>query len=221
MNVLEALEARRSIRAYKPEPVAPELIKSIIEAANRAPSWANTQPWEVFVASGAPLENLRKRYLETFRQGVAPRFDIPAPQSWPAAHQERINQMGAGRFATLGIRRDDQEARRKVQELNFNFFGAPHVLFLCMDRNLSSWSLFDMGSFAMSLMLAAQHYGLSTIPAIMMVSYPDIIREELHIPEELAIVIGIALGYADMDSIYNRYRTTRKSLDEFLRMVGM
>jgi len=57
MNVLEALEARRSIRAYKPDPVAPELIKGIIEAANKAPSWANTQPWEVFVASGAPLEN--------------------------------------------------------------------------------------------------------------------------------------------------------------------
>lgn len=221
MNVLEALEARRSIRAYKPTPVAPEVIKSIIEAANRAPSWANTQPWEVYVASGTPLENLRKRFLENFRKGVAPHFDIPGPQSWPAAHQERINQMGAARFATLGIQRDDQEARKKVQELNFNFFGAPHVLFLCMDRSLSAWSLFDLGSFSMSLMLAAQHHGLSTIPAIMMVCYPELIREELHIPDELAIAIGIALGYGDMDSIYNQYRTTRKSLDECLKMVGM
>ncbi|NLO90350.1 MAG: nitroreductase [Clostridia bacterium] len=221
MNVLEALEARRSIRVYKPTPVAPEVIKSIIEAANRTPSWANTQPWEVYVVSGTPLENLRKRYLESFRKGIEPNFDIPAPKSWPAAHDERINQLGAGRFATLGIERDDKEARRKVTEMNFNFFGAPHVIFLCMDRDLSHWSLFDLGSFSMSLMLAAQHHGLSTIPAVMLVAYPDIIREEIDIPQNLSIVFGLALGYGDLDSIHNQYRTPRRNVDEFLKMVGM
>lgn len=221
MNVLEALEARRSIRAYKSDPVSPEVIRSIIEAANRTPSWANTQPWEVYVAGGAPLESLRKRYLENFQKGIVPNFDFPAPKSWPAAHQERINQMGAGRFAVLGIDRDDQEARRKATELNFNFFGAPHVIYLCMDRNLTSWSLFDLGAFSMSLMLAAQHHGVNTIPAVMLVAYPDIIREEIGIPQDLSIVLGIALGYGDMESIYNKYVTSRKAVDEFFKTVGM
>ncbi len=221
MNVIETLEARRSTRAYKSDPVAPEVIKSIVEAANRSPSWANTQPWEVYVASGAPLDNLRQRYLENFKKGVAPKPDIPAPKSWPTAHQERINQMGAGRFATLGIERDDQEARRKVTEMNFNFFGAPHVIFLCIDRDLTSWSLFDLGSFSMSLMLAAQHHGLNTIPAVMLVAYPDIIREEINIPQDLSIVIGIALGYGDLENIHNQYVTPRRSIDEFLKLVGM
>lgn len=221
MDVLEALEARRSIRVYKNDPVAPEVIRSIIEAANRSPSWANTQPWEVYVAGGAPLENLRKRYLENFRKGVAPKLDIPAPKAWPTSHQERINQMGAGRFAALGIDRDDQEARRKTTEMNFNFFGAPHVIFLCMDRNLTPWSMFDLGSFAMSLMLAAQHHGLSTIPAVMLASYPDLIREEINIPQDLAIVLGIALGYGDLENIHNQYRTPRRSIDEFLKLAGI
>ncbi|NLM52501.1 MAG: nitroreductase [Firmicutes bacterium] len=219
MNVLEALKNRHSTRVYKPDPVAPEVIREIVEAANRAPSWANTQPWEVYVAGGATLDNLRKRYLENFQKEVPPHPDIALPTSWPEVHQERMFQLGAKRFAALGIARDDQEARRKTTEMNFNFFGAPHVVFLCMDRNLSPWSLFDLGSFAMSLMLAAQHKGLNTIPAVMLVAYPELIREELKIPENLSIVIGIALGYGDQENIHNHFVTPRRNIDEFLKLV--
>lgn len=220
MDVIEALQARHSTRAYKPQAVDRETITKILEAANRSPSWANTQPWEFFVATGEPLERLRQRFLENFRKGVAPNPDIPFPQSWPEAHKKRTQEMGAERFATLGIARDDEEARRKLTENNFRFFGAPVIIYACMDRNLSSWSLYDMGLVSQSLMLAAQHYGLNTIPAIMMAVYPDIIREELKIPEELAIVIGIALGYGDPDSIQNKYITKRRSLEEFVRFIG-
>jgi len=218
MNVIEALAARRSIRVFKSDPVAPELIKSIVEAANRSPSWANTQPWEVYVAGGTPLENLRERYLENYRKGIEPSPDIPVPPSWPAAHQERIFQLGAGRFAFLGIERHDKEARKKTREMNFNLFGAPHIVFICMEQGLSPWSLYDLGSFSMSLMLAAQHYGLSTIPAVLLVAYPDIIREELGIPQNLSVVIGIALGYGDMGSIHNQYIASRRNVEEFLKI---
>jgi len=220
MNVIEALQARHSTRAFKPQKVDRATIIKILEAANRSPSWANTQPWEFFVASGEPLERLRTRFLENYRKGEPVKFDIPAPQSWPETHLNRTKQMGAERFAVLGIERDDQEARAKVAELNFHFFDAPVVIFACMDRNLSPWSLFDMGSVSQSIMLAAQHYGLNTIPAIMLVAYPEIIRQELNIPDNLTIVIGIALGYADPDNIQNKYITKRRSLEEFVKFVG-
>jgi len=221
VKVIEALKSRKSIRVYKPDPVAPEVIREIVEAANRAPSWANTQPWEVYVAGGAPLDNLRKRYLENFQKEIAPAPEITIPAEWPEAHRERINQLGAGRFAALGIARDDREARRKTTEMNFNFFGAPHVVFLCMDRNLTSWSLFDLGSFAMGFMLAAEEKGLNTIPAVMLVAYPELIRKELKIPEHLAIVMGIAFGYGDLESIHNQFDTPRRKIDEFLKLVGI
>lgn len=220
MDVIEALQSRRSIRAYKSQAVERETIAKILEAANRAPSWANSQPWEFFVATGEPLERLRKRFLDNFDKGVAPNPDFPFPQSWPEAHQKRIQETGAERFATLGIARDDEEARREASKNNYRFFGAPVLIYACMDRNLSSWSLYDMGSVSQSIMLAAKHYGLDTIPAIMLAAYPDIIREELQIPDDLAVVIGIALGYGDPDNIQNKYTTKRRPLDEFTKFIG-
>ncbi|MCR4435929.1 MAG: nitroreductase [Clostridiales bacterium] len=221
MNVIEALQARHSTRAYKPDPVDRETIRKILEAANHAPSWANTQPWEVFVASGEPLERLRQRNLENFRNGVPPEPDQPTPQHWPEAHQKRTGAMAAAHQAILGIKREDKDARKIMTENNLRFFGAPVVIFLCMDRTLDPWSLYDLGSFSQSIMLAAQHYGLNTIPAIMMSVYPKLIREELNIPDNLKVVFSIALGYGDPESIQNKLITTRRPLDEFVRMAGI
>lgn len=220
MNVIEALESRHSTRAYKPKAVERSIIIKILEGANKAPSWSNTQPWEFFVATGEPLDRLRKAFLENFRKGAPINLDIPAPKSWPEAHLSRTKKMGAERFATLGIERDDKEARKKNTELNFRFFDAPVMIFACMDRNLSYWSLYDLGLVSQSLMLAAEHYGLNTIPAVMLVSYPDLIRQELHIPDELAIVIGIALGYGDPEHIQNKYISPRRPLEEFVTFIG-
>ncbi|MEW6423761.1 MAG: nitroreductase family protein [Bacillota bacterium] len=50
MNVIEALNSRHSVRAFKPDPVTKETLLKIIQAANQAPSWGNSQPWEVFIA---------------------------------------------------------------------------------------------------------------------------------------------------------------------------
>ena len=52
MNVIDALNSRSTIRAFNPDPVGRETTLKILEAATRAPSWANTQPWELFVAGG-------------------------------------------------------------------------------------------------------------------------------------------------------------------------
>lgn len=221
MDVIEALQARHSTRAYKQEAIDRDTIVKIIEAANCTPSWANTQPWEFFVAAGEPLERLRQRFLDNFRSGAQMAPDIPLPEKWPEAHKNRTFKMGVARFETLGIGRDDNEARTKNTENNFRFFDAPAVIFPCMDRNLSHWSLFDIGAVSQSIMLAAQHYGLNTIPAVMMAAYPQLIREELQVPEELSIVIGIALGYGDAGHIQNKYITERRPVEEFLNIKGI
>lgn len=221
MNVLEALRERHSTRAYKPMSVDRETILKVLEAANNAPSWANTQPWEFYVAAGKPLVHLRERYLENHKMGAPLNPDIFSPKSWPDEHKKRILDMGEARFTAMGIERGDKAARNEVFKNNFRFFDAPVVIFACMDRKLSQWSLFDIGSVSQSLMLAAQHYGLNTIPAVLLVGYPEIIRQELQIPDQLNIVIGIALGYGDPDSIQNKYLTTRRPVEEFVKLVGI
>ncbi|MDD2620695.1 MAG: nitroreductase family protein, partial [Syntrophomonadaceae bacterium] len=153
MNVLEALQERHSIRAYKPMAVDRETILKILEAANYAPSWSNTQPWEIYVAAGEPLARLCEKYLENFKNGEAPKPDIPIPKSWPEEHQKRTLEMSIARLAQLGIDRDDEKARNEIVENNLRFFNAPVVIFPCMDRALSQWSLFDLGSVSQSIML--------------------------------------------------------------------
>jgi len=49
MTVTEAIRARRSIRKYKPDPVPPEHVRLLLEAAMMAPSAINTRPWEFAV----------------------------------------------------------------------------------------------------------------------------------------------------------------------------
>jgi nitroreductase len=49
MNVIEAIKTRRSVRKYKPEPIPDADLKTILEAAQLAPSAGNKQPWRFIV----------------------------------------------------------------------------------------------------------------------------------------------------------------------------
>ena len=70
-------------------------------------------------------------------------------------------------------------------------------------------------------MLAAQHYGLNTMPAAMLVVYPELIRKELTVPDNTNVILGIAIGYAAQDDHRNHFHSSRKTLDEFVRVKGL
>jgi nitroreductase len=53
MNVLEAIHARQSIRAYQSRPIEPEKLEAILSAANRAASAANLQAYHIYVVRAA------------------------------------------------------------------------------------------------------------------------------------------------------------------------
>lgn len=220
MNVRDALYSRICCRAYKDLPVSREMVLAILEAATRAPSWANTQPWEVFVAGGDALERLRQACLADFEKGVPGAPDLPRPQNWPPALQRRIEELMAKRLDALAIARDNQAARQDLMRSNYRFFGAPVVIYLCMDRTLTPWSVFDLGAFAQSIMLAAKEQGLDTAPAVNLITYPGRIRAELEIPDQLSIILGIALGYGDAARPQGSFRSPRRPLSEIVRLKG-
>jgi len=221
MNVKEALNTRFSCRGFTAKPVTREQVEAVVTAASHAPSWANTQPWEVFVAAGDVLERIRQGYLRRAKDGVERALEIAAPTDWPEAHRARIAELMRLRSALPGVSSDEAEARRTLMQRNFSLFGAPVVVWLCMDRALSPWSLYDLGSFAQSLMLSAAEQGLDSVPAVMLAAYPDIIRAELGVPDSLAIAIGIALGYAEREDPMNKLRSPRRSLAEILTVRGL
>lgn len=221
MNVSDALEARASIRAYKPDPVPRPTLEGILSAALRTPSWANSQPWEVFVATAEPLERLRTAFLARTHEGVRGAPELPAPKEWPAALRQRTLQMIEARARHQGLAPDDPAAQQSSLENNRRFFGAPAVVYLCLDRSLSPWSIYDLGALSQSIMLEAQEHGVDSTPAVNLVMYPDLIRAEMDIPDALLILIGVALGYRDPDDPRNSYRTTRRSLEDVVRFSGV
>ena len=116
-----------------------------------------------------------------------------------------------------GIERDCGEAARDFGKQNQNFFGAPAVVYLCVDRTLSHWSLYDAGAWSQGFLLAAIEEGIGGIQAAQTVLYPDVIRRAANIPDNLRGVIGIAIGYVDRDNGINNFTSARDLLEMVVR----
>lgn len=221
MEVIDALNTRFTVRAFKPDPIDRSILEKVMEAALRAPSWANTQPWEIYVAGGEVLNRLREAYVANLKNCVARDPDLAAPKEWPPLLQRRMEALRSERMATLERVCLDKTEMKDLSELNYHFFHAPVVAYICMDRTLTPWSIFDLGLFSQSLMLAARHFGLDSAPAVTLVAHPDLVRKELAIPDDLLIVIGIALGYKDAGNPQNQYRSSRRSVEEAVTLKGI
>jgi nitroreductase len=220
-TVYQALTTRCTIRAFKPDRISRDLLVKVLEPALHAPSWANTQPWELFVAAGDPLERLRSAYAEHLRNSVPRNPDITMPREWPDACRARMETLRAERTESLEKTCPDPKAIPDLMQMNYKLFNAPVVVYLCMDRCLTPWSLFDLGAMSQSIMLSAEEHGIGSAVAITLAAHPEAIRKELAIPDNLSIVIGIALGYFDPDHPQNKFRSTRKSLAEAVRFTGI
>jgi nitroreductase len=208
MNVIEAINGRHSIRAFLPKPVEKDKLNAILAASARSPSWANTQPWEIFVVTGDVLARIKEGYRQKYETKAPSAPETPRPIEWSEAAKARIGQLRPDMARACG------DAAEQFAPLNGAMFGAPAVVYVCMDKVLSEWSLYDIGAYSQSFMLAALEYGLSTIPAITLTLFPDIVRSELKIPDNLKITIGIAVGYADKGNGINNFVSSRSPIDE-------
>jgi len=217
MDVTEAILARHSVRDFSSKPVAKETIMKILEVATRSPSGGNGQPWEVFVASGATIEKIRKMYQERSQgdTGGSTRPATPSGPPRPAYILERMNTIRNERLQLLGLDPADPESGKVLMEMSSRLFGALVLVVVCMDKALSS--NLDIGLFVQTICIAAQGYGVDSFIASAFVSQPDVLRQELGIPESLNIVTGIGLGYPDTDSIINTYRSPRRPIQEVVR----
>ena len=212
MNVIEALEKRHSVRAFLPTPVEKEKLTAVFEAAKRTPSWANSQPWDVFVATGNTLERIKKGFAERYANNANAAPETPRPTAWTESAIQRREQLQPD------MRRDCGDAVTQFGKLNQTMFDAPAVIYICMDKLLSQWSLYDIGAYSQSLMLAATEYELGTIPAITLTLFPDVLHRELQIPENLNVTIGIAIGYTDTQNAINNFVSTRTAINQNVRI---
>ena len=219
MDVVEAIRERKSVRAFKPNPISQDMLRQIVEQALRAPSWANTQPWEFAIVTGKPLEEIQKGFLARGEQ--EPRSEVARPYEFPEPYLSRIQALAPKNWTPT---KENMDFRR-IQ--NFRNYGAPAVIYLLVDRTMfyqskgiNVWSLYDCGSVVQNIMLLATNYGLGTVAQAQSVIYPDIIRKVVEIPESKLIALGIAIGYPDLDIPVTQSRTQREPLDDVAKWYG-
>ena len=197
MELDQAVLGRRSIRAFLPDPIPREKIQKIVELARWAPSWGNTQPWEIVVADGENTRSLAKAFVEEVMNGAGPRSDISMPIEFPELHKKHYTGLGRDLLTFLGVARDDAEGRRQHYLNMYKFFGAPAVIYLTVDNRLNEpYSCLDLGSIGTTICYAAVQEGLGTIYLATAMHFPDIARKILAIPEDKKVVIGIAIRSA-------------------------
>lgn len=220
MDLNNAVHERRSIRAFLPDPIPREKIERMVDLARWAPSWGNTQPWEVVVADGEKAKELARLFEEAGKAATNPRPDINMPIKFSDPYRDRYNGLGRDLLTFMGVERGDKAARMEHYINMYKFFGAPACIYLIIDKELNEpYSCLDVGSFGTTLCYAALQEGLGTIYLAASMHFPDIARKILDIPETKKIVIGIALGVPHPDAPASLFRSGRAPLDEILRFA--
>ena len=77
MDLAEAIKGRRSIRKYKPDSVPGETMRMLVEAVRWAPSWANTQCWEVVVVKDPKIKSELATALPKGNPALSSMTDAP------------------------------------------------------------------------------------------------------------------------------------------------
>ncbi len=218
MLVSEALRTRKTVRAFKSDPVPTRTITEILALAARAPSGGNLQPWRAFVLNGAARDELVRRVQDkrsTHPMGERPEYHIYPPELTEPFRARRY-RVGEMMYATMGIPREDKAARLKFFSGNWNFFGAPAGIIFTIDRQMQQGQWSDLGMFLQSIMLLAREYGLHTCPQEAWAVWHSVIREYLSVPDNEMIFCGMAIGYADEAHPVNGLVSERADLSNYV-----
>ncbi|MCU0513052.1 MAG: nitroreductase family protein [Anaerolineae bacterium] len=176
---LALLWQRRSIRRYTPQPVAPALLHTLLDAAAQAPSAHNRQPWRFAVVTQA------------------------------AARERLARAMGARLHADLQADHVPAEViERDVSRSYDRLTGAPALVVLCLsledmdsyrdERRQHHEYVMAVQSTAMAgqnLLLAAAAHGLGACWMCAPLFCPEVVAEALDLPEDWQPQAIITMGY--------------------------
>lgn len=218
-----AMTSRRANRAFTQAPVSRQTITDVLQVASRAPSGSNTQPWKVYVLTGASRAALVDKVCaahDALRANPAllgeyrEEYDY-YPEKWFSPYIDRRRENGWGLYGLLGIGKTDKDKMHQQLQRNFKFFDAPVGLMFTVNRAMGRGSLLDYGTFLQSVMLAARGRGLHTCPQQAWNTFNKIILPHIGASADEMLVCGMALGYADEGAVVNTFRTPRVPVAEF------
>ncbi len=200
-DVWEAIYTQRAIRYWEEKPVPRALLEQVIEAASKAPSGSNTQPWIfVVIDDRAKLDEIAA-LMRGFFEAAEPIRNLISAGEKSEDKSERLMLKGAKQFFT------------KLER-------APAIIIPCLYQVASPTpdpaSLLAGSSIYMAvqnLMLSARALGLGTLMTTAHAMIEPNLREILSLPDDAHPVALIPIGFAGA----NFGPTKRKGVDEVLR----
>lgn len=220
MDVYEAVDSRRAVRAFSDEPIPEEVLRRVLTAAARAPSSGNLQPWHLYAVTGEPLAELKERATARALAGdPGDEREYPMyPAEMTSPYLDRFAAAAAQRYEALGIERDDPDRPRKIAALNSEAFGAPLVLFCYLDRTMGPGQWGDAGMYLQTVMLLLRAEGLHSCPQVMWTMYRRTVSRTVGAGDGLTLFCGVAVGFEKEGA--PRLRTGRVDVTETVTFIG-
>ena len=213
MDVTEAVDSRKSIRAFLDKAVDNSLIKELLEKSSRAASGGNLQPWKIYVINGETMNSFHK-FQSEWTEPETPAYAI-YPENLKEPYKTSRYEVADDMYSLLGIEREDKEARFKQVLKNYEFFGAPAAFFCFVDRQMGRPQWSDLGMFLQTFMLLAREAGLDTCPQEAWAMKQESVTTFVEAPDELMLFCGMAIGYQDESEKVNELRTSRRPIEDW------
>ena len=217
MNVTEAVLTRKSTRGFKPDPIPRAVLQDIVEAAVRSPSSDNSQPWEIYILRGEPLDRIKTDNIKAMESGSAGRDFAP----YSPVYRKRQVALAIQLFQLMGITREDKAKRSEWMQRGYRFFDAPIGIILAADKSLDlQISASDVGGLAQTICLLALDHGLGSCILLQGITYEEIVRKHAPIPDSQRLLLSVALGYTDDDCPANDVWSERDPIGVNASWVG-
>lgn len=218
MDISQAVQSRRSIRAFTDTPVPLETLSRVLDQARWAPSGCNFQPWEATVLTGQPLHALQEVLLAS---------DFDDPQEYDYVAPERVDrylarrqELGSAMYGALGIAREDRQARAAEIRINCQSFGAPVLLLAHFPKLMKEAQWADVGMWLQTVMLLLRGEGLDSCAQGYIGYYRRTIQQHLNLPQDHVVAFGLAIGQRDERAPVNTFERKRVPLAEQVSFQG-
>ncbi len=222
MKVTEAVQSRRSVRAFLNKPVDRDILQRVLETAQRSPSGGNTQPWHAEIITGEPMQAMFQSVSDVLalgKEGWSPEYDI-YPKDLDGAYEQRRRGVGEDMYGALDISRDNKAGRLMWFANNFRGFGAPVMMLIHTPKYMGPPQWSDIGMWLQTIMLLLREEGLDSCAQEAWAMYSKQVRAAVPIPDDHIFFCGMAIGYRDPDAPVNKFTVARAPLDETVRWHG-
>lgn len=202
VSTLDCIKTRRSIRAYKSDPIPGDVIRKVFEAAEYSPSSKNTKPWEYYILTGDKKDHICDMVVEEYpkRKGPFRKREEFAPVKSINVDKDKENFRTAKVMTNIGSTKFIRQAPVFVLVFNnapytagernvINEIGKEALLAYCVEVQ-------GVAAFIYSVLLAAHEVGLGGC----WIADVNFCRDKIkkYIGTESDLVAGIVLGYPEV-----------------------